>query len=224
MLDVLFIGAHPDDESCICGTLIKAVKAGKKVGILTLTKGESCGYATGEEREAEMEKAVAVIGADYFKHLDFLDSGLRFNDEMVAAIIDVLVETRPRTVITLYPVDCHPDHIAVSQSVDSALFLAHLKKHIGEARWDFMQVFYVSVNPAANSKDPDIIIDVTDVIDEKHEAANCHASQGVADSLIRLAGYYGEKSGFSYGEALYKGVTRQYPIKLKSFIPLLLED
>lgn len=224
MLDILFIGAHPDDEGNICGTLIKARKQGKKVGILTLTKGEAGGFTSGEVREIEMLNAVKRIGATYFKHLDFPDAGVCFNDETVGAIIEVLVETRPRTIITTYPVDCHPDHIAVSRSVDKAIFVAGLDKHMGDKQWDLKQVFYLSLDSSANSKKPDIIIDVTDVIDEKYEATKCHASQGVADPQMQIARVNGKMGGFQYGEALYKGVTRQHPIKLKSFEPLLLED
>ncbi|WP_157950273.1 PIG-L deacetylase family protein [Vallitalea okinawensis] len=224
MLDILFIGAHPDDEGNITGTLIKARKAGKKVGILTLTKGESSGVATAEEREIEMQRAAKVIGAAYLKHLDLPDAGVKFCDETVNAIIEVLVETKPRTVITTYPIDCHPDHVAVSHSVDKALFVASLKKHMGDEPWDLKQVFYLSLDSSANSKKPDLIIDVTDVIDEKYEATKCHASQGVADPQINIAKINGKMGGFAYGEALYRGVQRQHPIKLKSFEPLLIED
>lgn len=224
MLDILFIGAHPDDEGNICGTLIKARKTGKKVGILTLTKGEAGGFTGPEVREIEMQNAVKIIGTTYFKHMDFPDAGLTPSEEVVKAIIDVLVETRPRTVITTYPIDCHPDHIAVSQAVDRALFVAGLKEHMGDKVWNLKQVFYLSLDSSANSKKPDLIIDVSDVIDEKYAATKCHASQGVADPQINIAKKNGKMGGFEFGEALYRGVTRQHPIKLRSFEPLLLED
>lgn len=224
MLDILFIGAHPDDEGNISGTLIKARKAGKKVGILTLTKGEAGGFTGGEIREIEMINATKIIGTTYFKHMDFPDAKLRDNEELVQAIIDVLVETTPRTVITTYPIDCHPDHIAVSKAVDRALFMAGLNEYIGEKSWDLKQVFYLSLDSSANSKKPDLILDVTDVIEEKYAATKCHASQGVADPQMKIAERNGKLGGFKYGEALYRGVTRQHPVKLKSFMPLLVED
>lgn len=223
MLDILFIGAHPDDEGNITGTLIKAVKAGKKVGILVLTKGEADGVSREGVREVEMKEAAEAIGACYLRHLDFPDAGLTFCDETVEAIIETLVETKPRTVITPYPIDCHPDHIAVSRSVDKALFVGGLKKHMGDEEWQLKQVFYLSLDSSCNSKKPDIILDVTDVIEEKYAATSCHASQGVADPQRRIAELNGKLGGFKYGEALYRGVTRQHPIKLKSFDPLILD-
>jgi len=40
-LDILTIAAHPDDVELSCaGTIIKAVKAGKKVGMIDLTEGQ----------------------------------------------------------------------------------------------------------------------------------------------------------------------------------------
>ena len=40
-LDILAIGAHPDDVELGCGaTIAKEISLGKKVGILDLTKGE----------------------------------------------------------------------------------------------------------------------------------------------------------------------------------------
>ena len=40
-LDILAMGAHPDDVELSCsGTLMKAIAEGKKVGILDFTRGE----------------------------------------------------------------------------------------------------------------------------------------------------------------------------------------
>lgn len=224
MLDILFIGAHPDDEGNITGTLIKAAKAGKKVGIVIMTNGDASGYATAAERRVEMKRAADKIGAVYLKHLDYPDSNLQFCDDTVNSLVEALAETRPTTVITVYPADCHPDHIAVSRTTDKALFVAGLEKHIGRENWALKQVFYLSLDSASNSKKPDMIFDVTDVIDEKYEATSCHASQGVADPQRVLAQINGKMGGFQYGEALYRGTFRQHPIKLRSFVPLLLDD
>ena len=40
-IDILAIGAHPDDVELGCsGTLAKEISSGKKVGIIDLTRGE----------------------------------------------------------------------------------------------------------------------------------------------------------------------------------------
>ena len=51
-VDILAIGAHPDDVELGCsGTIAKEISKGKKVGILDLTKGELGTRGSAEIRE-----------------------------------------------------------------------------------------------------------------------------------------------------------------------------
>ena len=62
-VDVLVFGAHPDDVELGCGgTVIKLVAAGKKVGIIDLTKGELGTRGTTETRKQECETASEILG------------------------------------------------------------------------------------------------------------------------------------------------------------------
>ena len=56
-LDILALGAHPDDVEMSCsGTLLAAVAAGKKIGIVDFTRGELGTRGTPETRaEASAE-------------------------------------------------------------------------------------------------------------------------------------------------------------------------
>ncbi|HCY81336.1 MAG TPA: bacillithiol biosynthesis deacetylase BshB1, partial [Xanthomarina gelatinilytica] len=57
-LDILAFGAHPDDVELGCGaTLAKEIAAGKKVGIIDLTRGELGTRGTAETRDQESEAA-----------------------------------------------------------------------------------------------------------------------------------------------------------------------
>ena len=64
-LDVIAVGAHPDDVEIACGgTLAKLVKQGYKVGIIDLTDGEPTpGSPAPEVRLAEAKRAAEVLGA-----------------------------------------------------------------------------------------------------------------------------------------------------------------
>ena len=54
-LDILAIGAHPDDVELGCGgTLAKEISLGKKVGIIDLTKGELGTRGTDITRKEEV--------------------------------------------------------------------------------------------------------------------------------------------------------------------------
>jgi len=62
-LDILAIGAHPDDVELSCsGTLAKEVENGKKVGILDLTRGELGTRGTAETRDQEAKDAAKILG------------------------------------------------------------------------------------------------------------------------------------------------------------------
>jgi len=63
-VDILAIGAHPDDiELSCCGTLLKHIDMGKTVGLLDLTKGELGSRGTARIRLKEAEAARKMIKA-----------------------------------------------------------------------------------------------------------------------------------------------------------------
>jgi len=62
-LDILAIGAHPDDVELGCGaTIAKEISKGKKVGILDLTRGELGTRGSAEIRDQEAAAAAAILG------------------------------------------------------------------------------------------------------------------------------------------------------------------
>jgi LmbE family N-acetylglucosaminyl deacetylase len=63
-LDVIAVGAHPDDVEIACGgTLAKLVKQGYSVGIVDLTDGEPTPGSPGPEvRLAEAKQAAQMLG------------------------------------------------------------------------------------------------------------------------------------------------------------------
>ena len=63
-LDVIAVGAHPDDVEIACGgTLAKLVRQGYRVGIIDLTDGEPTPGSPGPPvRLAEAEAAGRVLG------------------------------------------------------------------------------------------------------------------------------------------------------------------
>lgn len=67
-LDILAIGAHPDDVELGCGaTLAKEISKGKKVGIIDLTRGELGTRGSAEIRDREATKAAEILGLWYVK-------------------------------------------------------------------------------------------------------------------------------------------------------------
>ncbi|MCB1009754.1 MAG: PIG-L family deacetylase, partial [Acidobacteria bacterium] len=109
-VDVLAIGAHPDDVELGCGaTLAKLAAAGRRVGILHLTRGEAGTRGTPEERRREAERAAEILGAVELSILDCGDGALRTGPAEEDALIAEIRRLRPELVFAPTPADRHPD-------------------------------------------------------------------------------------------------------------------
>lgn len=205
MIDILTITAHPDDaEIGVGGILLNAKKQGLKTGLIICTRGESGGIVPMATRVQEAEAAAKIMGYDYFRQLDFPDAGVEVNAANIERLIPLVRECAPQIVLTIHPDDYHPDHKAVSQLVDKTVFVAGLKKHAADtSTWHPHQFFYFSLDPRTNTKRPDIIVDISDVWEEKKKTLNAHGSQKVTDFVERWTQYLGMLGKFPYGEGLY---------------------
>ncbi|MBO4853748.1 MAG: PIG-L family deacetylase [Oscillospiraceae bacterium] len=121
-MNILAIGAHPDDVESSCGgTLAKYAKLGHKVFTATATNG-NVGSATlpMEEiaaiRKEEARRAAAHIGAEYIC-LDYDDE--MFFEEKAArlAFIDLVRYCKADVILTHSPKDYNPDHMLTSKIV-----------------------------------------------------------------------------------------------------------
>jgi len=128
-LDILAIGAHPDDVELSCsGTLAKEVDKGKKVGILDLTRGELGTRGTAETRDQEAKNAAEILGVRVRKNLEFSDGFFSNNTAHQLEIIKILRKYRPDVVLCNAIHDRHIDHGKGSRLVSDACFLSGLKK------------------------------------------------------------------------------------------------
>ena len=80
-VDLLAIAAHRDDVELTCGgTLAKAAQAGRRVGILDLTQGETGTRGDARTRAAEAERAAQTLGVHLRLNAELPDAHLQ-NDE-----------------------------------------------------------------------------------------------------------------------------------------------
>ncbi|MEA2489084.1 MAG: N-acetylglucosamine malate deacetylase 1, partial [Acidobacteriota bacterium] len=90
-VDILFFAAHPDDvELSAGGTAAKAVKDGRRIGIVDLTRGEMGTRGTPQTRKREAAASAKILGATFRQQLDFGDGNLRTGREEELQIIDIL--------------------------------------------------------------------------------------------------------------------------------------
>ncbi|HEX3126296.1 MAG TPA: bacillithiol biosynthesis deacetylase BshB1 [Thermoanaerobaculia bacterium] len=180
-LDVLAIGAHPDDVELGCGaTLALLARQGRKVGILHLTSGERGTRGTVEERRSEAESAARVLGAVELGFLDCGDGSLRTGEAEEDALIAKIREWRPEALLGPTPGDRHPDHARAHQLVQAACFYAGLRNRCPPTNAETGEPFrpgavfsYMQHDPF----EPSFIVDVGEVWEKKVEALRCYHSQ-----------------------------------------------
>ena len=180
-LDILAIGAHPDDVELGCSaTLAKEVGRGKKVGILDLTQGELGTRGTAETRAKEAKDASEIMGIPIRENLKFAD-GFFVNDRQhQLEIIKILRKYQPEIVLCNTIDDRHIDHGKASQLVSDACFLSGLMKietEIGgkiQQQWRPKQVYHYI---QWKNIEPDFVVDVTGYLDIKMKAVMAYQTQ-----------------------------------------------
>ena len=175
MIDVLAIGAHPDDVELGCGgTVARLTRAGRRVALLHLTHGEMGTRGTAAERRREAEAAAEALGAVEMVLLDCGDGGLRTGRAEEDALIAEIRRLRPELVLSPTPSDRHPDHGRAHRLVADAAFYAGLVKRGEGAPHRPAAVFsYMQHDPFP----PSFLVDVTDVWEVKERALACYRSQ-----------------------------------------------
>jgi LmbE family N-acetylglucosaminyl deacetylase len=133
---VLAVFAHPDDESLLAGGVLAAcAAAGRRVAIVSMTRGERGpaalsgleGRTLDEVREAELLAAARALGASAAECLEYRDGELAGVDEAEAAraLALLLERERPEVVISFSEEGFywHPDHLAVARLLEASLEL-----------------------------------------------------------------------------------------------------
>jgi len=218
-LDVLAIGAHPDDVELGCGaTVALMASAQRRVGILHLTSGEMGTRGMPEERRQEAERAGRVLGAETVLFLDCGDGGLRAGAAEVDALIDVLREHRPELVFGPTPQDRHPDHERAHRLVREACFYSGLRRRgDGDPHRPAAVYSYMQHDPF----DPSFVVDVTvswetkmAALDEfrsqlhqpgerRDEPGTKVSSAAFRDAVVGRARQFGMLIGAEFGEPFW---------------------
>jgi N-acetylglucosamine malate deacetylase 1 len=219
-LDVLAIGAHPDDVELSCGgTLITLARQGKSVGILDLTRGELGTRGTKAIRAKEAAQAAKVLGVVVRENLGLPDGNIEDHIDNRLKLVRVLRAFTPTIILFPYWKDRHPDHERAHVLCREAWFAAGLEKVATRLRGRSQEPF----RPRAyynfmqwQEFPPSFIVDISSAYDQRVEAIRAYKSQfHDPDNLeretilstphfmemvrVRLA-YYGDKIGVKYGE------------------------
>ena len=141
-LDVIAVGAHPDDvEIAVGGTLASLVKQGYRVGIIDLTDGEPTPNSPGPEvRFAEAQAAAEILGVHVREQLDLPNRRLFDSYEARVTLAKVFRRYRPSVVLGIADKTpmASPDHWQAMQITDAAVFYSRLTKW--DAEFDHLPV------------------------------------------------------------------------------------
>ena len=214
-LDILVFGAHPDDVELGCGgTIIKEIKAGNKVGIIDLTRGELGTRGTVDTRNSETKLASEIMGVIVRENMDFKDGFFKDDEEHKLALIKKIRKYKPEIIITNAVSDRHPDHGRGAEITVDACFLAGLEKiETGQKIWRPKAIYhYIQFNNLI----PDLVVDISAEMEVKLKAVKAYSTQffnsesnepetiisskGFLDSITFRAQDLGRQSNCEYAE------------------------
>lgn len=232
-VDILAIGAHPDDvELGAGGTLAKLISQGKKVAIIDLTKGELGTRGNDETRALEAQKASEILGIFSRENLNLKDGFLSNSEDYQLNVIKAIRKYQPEIVFCNAIDDRHPDHAKAAKLVSDSCFLSGLIKiettidGLPQEAWRPKQVFHYI---QWKNIEPDFVVDITGFLDQKIEACLAYktqfydpnstepmtpiATKDFLESISYRAQDLGRLSGVEYAE----GFTTEKLLALKNF-------
>ena len=237
-VDILAIGAHPDDVELGCGgTLAKLILEGKKAAIVDLTQGELGTRGTNITRAQEAASASEILGVSARENLKMKDGFILNSEEYQMQIVKMIRKYQPEIVLANAIDDRHPDHAKAAKLVSDACFLSGLVKIETELdgenqkQWRPKQVFhYIQWKHIT----PDFVIDISDFMEKKIEACLAYktqfydpdskepmtpiATKDFLESLTYRAQDLGRLSGVEFAE----GFTTEKLLAFKNFDGIIL--
>ena len=230
-MNILAVGAHPDDLEILCGgTLALYTRLGHRVTMAVLTNG-NLGHPDfapddmARVRRAEFESAAALIGADTI-WMDVDDELSAVNTESRLLMVDALRKANPDVLLTHNPDDYHVDHRNAGQLAFEAAPLACVRRlKTKYPPIDKQTLIYYFDSLGAVNFLPTEYVDIGDTVDVKRKMVMCHESQGawmkeatgfdmleVLEHVARVRGFaagvkYAE--GFRRLEAWYRGSVKR---------------
>ena len=216
-LDVVAVGAHPDDVEIACGgTLAALVQQGYQVGIIDLTDGEPTPRSPSPDvRLAEANAAAKVLGVQLRVTLPLPNRRLYDSFENRLALAKEFRKYRPTMVLGFgdkTPL-ASPDHWQAMQLTDAAVFYSRLTKW--DEHFDNLpvhsinsQLYYslafgtLHMTPSAGH----FVVDITDTLESKLESIRCYKTQfpeekhHVFERVRGVAMHQGQAAGFHAGE------------------------
>jgi LmbE family N-acetylglucosaminyl deacetylase len=221
---IIMIGAHPDDcDNDGGGTAILLASMGHAVKFVSVTNGDAGhqtqgGGALAKRRMVEAKEAGKRFGVAY-DVLDNHDGELLPSLDVRHQIIRKIREWNADVVIAPRPNDYHPDHRYTGVLVQDAAYMVtvpNVTPDVAPLRKNPIFLYFEDHFQRPNPFRPDVVVDITPVIDKKVHAMSAHESQ-YFEWLPWIAGYLDEvpKERTQWEAWLLKRQSREFSPAMK---------
>jgi LmbE family N-acetylglucosaminyl deacetylase len=194
-MNVLALGAHPDDIEYGCGGMLtKYAQRGHDVYLWIASNGDRGG--DGALRLEEQADSALVMGAREVLWGDYQDTEIPLTRELIVRLESVIRKIDPRMVFVHYPDDTHQDHRNLAQSTLSAM--------------RYVPNFLFYEGPTTQNFTPNCFTDIEKVLDKKLACLEAHRSQVAKTNIEDLtilelarssANFRGIQARVKYAEA-----------------------
>jgi LmbE family N-acetylglucosaminyl deacetylase len=194
-MNVLAIGAHPDDIEFGCGGMLtKYAERGHDVYMFVATDGALGGDAS--VRRREQQDSALVIGARKVFWGDYQDTEVPLDRAFIVRLESVIREVKPRMIFVNSPDDTHQDHRNLAQGAMSAT--------------RYVPNFLFYEGPTTQNFTPNCFTDVEKVLDKKLACLEAHRSQvaktniedlTILELAVSCANFRGIQARVKYAEA-----------------------
>jgi LmbE family N-acetylglucosaminyl deacetylase len=200
-MEIIAIGPHPDDLEYGCGgALYKLAKAGHRISLLVMTRGEMGGDP--DVRQKEQEKSAKLLNARLYWGR-FSDTQIPLQKETINTIEFFMKKLKPDLIFVPFSNDSHQDHRTVSQATVTA------------ARY-VQNVLFYEVPTTVDFSPASVFIDIGEVIDKKMTLLKIHRSQVFSTRVANLTILEAAKAS-----ALFRGLQNRVKYA-EGFVPLRL--
>lgn len=191
------------------GSIARLASQGHRVHLLDMTDGEPTPLGTPERRAREAAAAAQVLGVQRTL-LGLLNRQVVHNLEARHKVAGVIRVHRPDWVFLPFPIDAHPDHVAVTRIGEDARFDAKLtRSEIPGEPWYPKRIIYYYATHLRMNFQPTFCLDITAQIETKMEAVRAYESQmGAANNQVpemvkTMNAYFGGRIGTAYAEPFF---------------------
>ena len=191
------------------GTIAKLVKQKHAVHLVDMTNGEPTPRGSPEIRAVESANAAKILGVERTV-LGLPNRQVVHDIPSRHKLAAVIRKHKADWLFVPYPIDAHPDHVAVTRIAEDARFDAKLTKTDipGEPYHPKRVIYYFCTHLRMNFT-PNFCIDISDTVDLKVKAVEQYQSQfagpsgHVPEMVKTINGYFGSRIGTAFAEPFF---------------------